>query len=161
MKRKLLVRLLIKFLLVSSSMTAQCKKECPQLKLNTKNYDKAQCVKLCEQKELLKKNFDNLTEIKQYSTFDFFEAIERNNIPLVQNILHSGQVDIQAVNQHGSPALHIAVFHNHQGMLRFLCQQPGVNINQLDSNGVTALLLANLMDNPFCMNILREYGAKN
>lgn len=59
----------------------------------------------------------------------------------------------------GNMPLMVAAFHGRESIVRMLCEDDRISINQQDSNGYTALMKACMNGNIRCRNILQEYNA--
>jgi ankyrin repeat protein len=73
---------------------------------------------------------------------ELFNAIERNDILKIRELIHKG-IDINGINSHGHSALHIASFRGFNELALLLIDN-GINVNLQDKNGQTILHYAAL-----------------
>ena len=59
----------------------------------------------------------------------------------------------------GNMPLMVASYHGREDIVRLLCEDERISINQQDSNGFTALMKACMNGNTRCRDILQEYNA--
>lgn len=65
---------------------------------------------------------------------------------------------LNAIDEKGGTALHIAVQHDHPATVEYLCTA-GIKINYADSSGMTALMVAAMNEKVQCASILLQHGA--
>ena len=59
----------------------------------------------------------------------------------------------------GNMPLMVAAYHGREALVKMLCEDERISINQQDSNGYTALMKACMNGNTRCRDILLEYNA--
>jgi ankyrin repeat protein len=86
-----------------------------------------------------------------------FDVIEKNNIRRLRDLIEKG-INLNAVDDYGYSALHIASFKGLNEIALFLIDQ-GINLNLKDKNGQTALHYAALNNQFEIAKALLEKGA--
>ena len=98
-------------------------------------------------------------------------AVQKNDIEILEFLLKecNANPNIGNRNPHdagylrqkneGNMALMVAAYHGREAMVKLLCENERVSINQQNSNGFTALMKACMNGNTRCRDILLEFGA--
>lgn len=98
-------------------------------------------------------------------------AVQKNDIEMLKFLLNECNANPNVGNRNphdagylrqkneGNMALMVAAFHGRESMVKLLCENARISINQQDSNGYTALMKACMNGNTRCRDILLEYGA--
>ena len=98
-------------------------------------------------------------------------AVQKNDLEMLEFLLNECNANPNVGNRNphdagylrqkneGNMALMVAAFHGREAMVKLLCENARVSINQQDSNGYTALMKACMNGNTRCRDILLEYGA--
>eukprot|EP00522_Entomoneis_paludosa_P018958 CAMPEP_0172445650 /NCGR_PEP_ID=MMETSP1065-20121228/5454_1 /TAXON_ID=265537 /ORGANISM="Amphiprora paludosa, Strain CCMP125" /LENGTH=230 /DNA_ID=CAMNT_0013196563 /DNA_START=107 /DNA_END=796 /DNA_ORIENTATION=+ len=89
------------------------------------------------------------------------EAAGRGDLARVQQLLQSGDVDVNAQGGHRRHTpLHLASEHGHLEVVQHLCDQKGVNVNAQDNCGKTPLHVASQCGNLEIVQCLVGHGAE-
>lgn len=98
-------------------------------------------------------------------------AVQKNDYEMLKFLLNecNANPNVGSRNPHdagylrqkneGNMALMVASRHGRELMVKLLCENARISINQQDSNGYTALMKACMNGNTRCRDILLEYGA--
>lgn len=98
-------------------------------------------------------------------------AVQKNDADMVGFLLKecNANPNIGSRNPHdsgylrqkneGNMPLMVAAFHGREALVRLLCEDERISINQQDSNGYTALMKACMNGNTRCRDILQEFNA--
>lgn len=90
---------------------------------------------------------------------DFFIAIRNDNTANLSALLQRG-FDPNSVNEKGQPGLTVAMQEQSIRAAKLLLQQPGIQIDQPNKVGETALMMAALKGNQEGVSMLLARGAK-
>ncbi len=97
-------------------------------------------------------------------------AVQKNDVEMVEFLLKEchANPNVGSRNPHdsgylrqkneGNMPLMVAAFHGREAIVRMLCEDERISINQQDSNGYTALMKACMNGNTRCRDILQEYN---
>ena len=98
-------------------------------------------------------------------------AVQKNDLEMLEFLLKECKANPNVGNRNphdagylrqkneGNMALMVAAYHGREAMVKMLCEDERISINQQDSNGYTALMKACMNGNTRCRDILQEHNA--
>jgi len=109
--------------------------------------------------EMLAKSIVDIEVIKNENSQALLNAIGKNKINEIKQLLKKHSININVKDQNGNTALRLAAIRNYQEIVQVLLQK-GANPNLQNSNGDTALHSAIINNNTEIVQMLLQEGAK-
>jgi ankyrin repeat protein len=94
-----------------------------------------------------------------YTGPEIHNLVIQGNLTAIKSMLHQNPALISSQDQYGNTPLHLAAFHGHAEIVKFLIEQ-GADVNTQNNFGGTALLLASYSGQEEVVKILIANNAK-
>ena len=108
---------------------------------------------------VVRKKLEEGTDMKYYDDnkkYCLHVATLNNSVEMVNLLLSSPNIDVNAVDENGMTSLHLAVVYNHPQLVKSILSCPKLNVNITDNKGRTALHYATEKCN-LCLTVLLSH----